>query len=145
MAIEAELVYRAQDTAGRRDAAYVIQMTTTPEGKYFMVTAKWGSWERYHNTTLQSKNEYTGTSRSSAQSAFIMAMNKREQRGYELQANLSRFPNWLPAPYAPPYASTGPTPMQRAVTEARAAVKLPEPEPLPTGRVKHTRAGYLEL
>ena len=137
MAIEAELVYRAQDTAGRRDAAYVIQMTN--EGNAYQVIFKWGSWECYRNATLTPKTAYVGNSYSIAKNNVVEAMNKRTQRGYELQAHLSRFPNWLPAPYAPPYASTGPTPMQRAVTEARAAVKPPEPEPLPTGRVKHSR------
>jgi len=144
MALEAELIYRARDTAGRKDAAYVIQFTTT--SIYFQVTAKWGSWERYRNATLQSKEEYTGSSRSAAQSAFILAMGKREQRGYELQAHLSSFPNWLPAPLT---AARQPvwqaSPEARAVVQPPEPVLLPEPEPPPAGRVKHTRAGFIEL
>ena len=131
MPIEAELVYRAQDTAGRKDAVYIITMLHDAAPMY-QVEYRWGSWERYRNATLQGKVDYTGTSYSVARSKVVEAMNKRTQRGYELQAHLSTFPTWLPAPYAP-------TPMQRAVTEARAAALPPEPEPPHAGRVRHSR------
>ena len=142
-AIEAELVYRARDTAGRADAAYVIQFTTT--STYFQVTAKWGRWERYRNATLQSKEEYTGSSRSAAQSAFILAMGKREQRGYELQAGISTFPSWYPSPYTRTVTITADDSQLRQALAETQVPALPEPEPPPAGRVKHTRAGFIEL
>ncbi|MFA5401408.1 MAG: hypothetical protein WC359_13245 [Dehalococcoidia bacterium] len=140
MPIEAELVYRAQDTAGRKDAAYVIQMMS--ENGVYQVILKWGKWEQYHNATLSSKTDYTGTALSIAMSKVVDAANKRTQRGYELQAHLSTFPAWLPTSLGAPRLQSWQSP-----PETRAAVKPlpPEPEPLPTGRVKHTRAGFLEL
>jgi len=148
MALEAELIYRARDTAGRADAAYVILMRKDEHGSgaEYQVSLYWGAWSRYQSGTLQRKSAYIGSSRSAAQSAFILAMGKREQRGYELQAHLSSFPNWLPAPLT---AARQPvwqaSPEARAVVQPPEPVLLPEPEPPPAGRVKHTRAGFIEL
>ena len=139
MAIEAELVYRARDTAGRKDAAYIITMLHDAAPLY-QVEYRWGSWERYRNATLQGKVDYTGTSYSLARSKVIEAMNKRTQRGYELQAHLSRFPNWLPAPL-----TAARQPVWQAPPDTQIIEPPPEPEPPPAGRVKHTRAGFLEL
>lgn len=142
MPIEAELVYRAQDTAGRKDAAYVILMRRDEHnaGSVYQVNFYWGAWDRYITGSLQRKNAYTGNSYGIAKNNVVEAMNKREQRGYELQAHLSRFPAWLPAPLTAPQQ-----PAWQSPPEVRVIEQPPDPEPLPAGRVKHTRARFLEL
>lgn len=141
MAMEAELVYRAQDVGGRKDAAYVIQMTNSG-GNNFQVLCKWGSWQQYHNGTLTPKVDYVGNDYRIARMRVEEAHNKRIFRGYELQERLSTFPAWMPGyslrvvPAARPPA---PAPAQVAAKPA------PPEQPAEPTRTRHSRAGFLKL
>lgn len=149
MAMEVELVYRAQDAAGRKDAAYIIQMMNSG-GNNFQVLCKWGSWERYHNGTLQSKVLYVGSSQDTARREVWGAADKRLDRGYELQQQLSTIPVWLiaHADYATRYGRASSLSAARppAPAPALVAVKPVAPEtPVEPARTRHSRAGFLKL
>lgn len=140
-----KIVFRNRGN-GRKDAAYVIQVTHKNGGPY-RVGSFYGSWTQYRNGTLRPTKAISINIEVHAQRKTKELVNKRMERGYEIsRAHSSTMAGWqnvTPIRHAPLDLKRNlhmPLTTQRQLYGSASLPKPKRPDP----RIQ-TRAGLLEL